>query len=232
MPGGISVRDVDVSVSACSKALSSKLFVTTNPMHQKPTTRDFSEIALYLAIWPLQIRAHGDKRRGELTDILRYQAQKFINAYSAFLKRQGKLPIPGMLRTFYTPTQMSLYSILKESAINTTTTRLGRHRQNLPLQRITPSIDRLVITFPPRSLPISTYTHSTTHSLVYNMKNSNCSCRLLKLGFTPAPPPSPDTSTSARRSASAGCAKCTAAPRTAGRDRATMSMPAGASIAR
>lgn len=23
------------------------------------------------------------------------QAQKFINAYSAFLKRQGKLPIPG-----------------------------------------------------------------------------------------------------------------------------------------
>lgn len=24
------------------------------------------------------------------------QAQKFINAYSAFLKRQGKLPIPGM----------------------------------------------------------------------------------------------------------------------------------------
>lgn len=25
------------------------------------------------------------------------QAQKFINAYSAFLKRQGKLPIPGTL---------------------------------------------------------------------------------------------------------------------------------------
>lgn len=23
------------------------------------------------------------------------QAQKFINAYAAFLKRQGKLPIPG-----------------------------------------------------------------------------------------------------------------------------------------
>jgi small subunit ribosomal protein S19e len=23
-------------------------------------------------------------------------AQKFINAYAAFLKRQGKLPIPGM----------------------------------------------------------------------------------------------------------------------------------------
>jgi ribosomal protein S19E (S16A) len=25
------------------------------------------------------------------------QAQKFINAYAAFLKRQGKLPIPGMM---------------------------------------------------------------------------------------------------------------------------------------
>lgn len=27
-------------------------------------------------------------------------AQKFIEAYAAFLKRQGKLPIPGMLRYF------------------------------------------------------------------------------------------------------------------------------------
>lgn len=27
-----------------------------------------------------------------------FQAQKFINAYSAFLKRQGKLPIPGLLK--------------------------------------------------------------------------------------------------------------------------------------
>ncbi|OBT58541.1 40S ribosomal protein S19 [Pseudogymnoascus sp. 24MN13] len=30
------------------------------------------------------------------------QAQKFINAYSAFLKRQGKLPIPGWVDTVKT----------------------------------------------------------------------------------------------------------------------------------
>ena len=30
------------------------------------------------------------------------QAQKFIVAYSAFLKRQGKLPIPGMSITLST----------------------------------------------------------------------------------------------------------------------------------
>lgn len=30
-----------------------------------------------------------------LTGFFRLQAQKFIEAYSAFLKRQGKLPIPG-----------------------------------------------------------------------------------------------------------------------------------------
>lgn len=28
------------------------------------------------------------------------QAQKFITAYAAFLKRQGKLPIPGELKPF------------------------------------------------------------------------------------------------------------------------------------
>ena len=33
----------------------------------------------------------------DLNDSL--QAQQFINAYSAFLKRQGKLPIPGTFAT-------------------------------------------------------------------------------------------------------------------------------------
>ena len=33
----------------------------------------------------------------DLSDSL--QAQQFINAYSAFLKRQGKLPIPGTSST-------------------------------------------------------------------------------------------------------------------------------------
>ena len=40
------------------------------------------------------------------------QAQKFIEAYSAFLKRQGKLPIPGMTRPSLSPLQHPVLTTL------------------------------------------------------------------------------------------------------------------------
>ncbi|KAL3963405.1 hypothetical protein ACCO45_000409 [Purpureocillium lilacinum] len=50
-------------------------------------------------------------------------AQKFINAYAAFLKRQGKLPIPG---TFASNLSATLVAAL------------GRHRQDRPRQGAPP----------------------------------------------------------------------------------------------
>lgn len=57
------------------------------------------------------------------------QAQKFINAYSAFLKRQGKLPIPGMLSRY----------IAFELFLMLTVVRLGRHRQDRSRQGAPPA---------------------------------------------------------------------------------------------
>lgn len=51
------------------------------------------------------IKHHGSRREGVerplkteylLMVFFDLQSHKFINAYAAFLKRQGKLPIPGM----------------------------------------------------------------------------------------------------------------------------------------
>ncbi|MCJ1421058.1 40S ribosomal protein S19 [Xylographa parallela] len=66
MPGGVSVRDVDVSANV----------LKVPGVGQAPGRSNESAFGL--------------------------QAQKFINAYSAFLKRQGKLPIPGWVDTVKT----------------------------------------------------------------------------------------------------------------------------------
>lgn len=49
------------------------------------------------------------------------QSHKFINAYAAFLKRQGKLPIPGMLL----PTDFFTSCYIHENPLLTTNIRPG-----------------------------------------------------------------------------------------------------------
>lgn len=63
------------------------------------------------------------------------QAQKFINAYAAFLKRQGKLPIPGMNLCHPSPQSLLLIVHL----------RLGWYCQDRPCEGTPSPIHRLVL---------------------------------------------------------------------------------------
>lgn len=78
--GGVSVRDVDVSripESPRSRGASDIEALRKLGFMHNPQWSCFTSIS------------------SEVTDTISSQAQKFIVAYSEFLKRQGKLPIPG-----------------------------------------------------------------------------------------------------------------------------------------
>lgn len=160
MTGGVSVRDVDVSIiTPCDweedthTGGSRKMEKAWTPvaLRQIPFQRATS---LDLSNEYTQEQARGGRRdlcwrnnadtRGEM------QAQKFINAYSAFLKRQGKLPIPGMnialLLLFYLPFKLpSLNSADSANVVMLTYLRLGWYRQDRSSQGAPTSIHRLVL---------------------------------------------------------------------------------------
>ena len=143
MPG-VTVRDVDVSRSSLHRARpqalpSRSLLLCTDGILRwllwTPFERSIANISLNL------------------------QAQKFIIAYSEFLKRQGKLQIPG--QTMPSPSfsdglqRLELHNATKSKSLTFQNhrrcetdlflKRLGRYRQDITLQRTPPSIPRLVL---------------------------------------------------------------------------------------
>lgn len=78
MAGGVSVRDVDVSLPLWFPPRSWQRFL------QSPLSKSFTSIGSAFAARTMMVNT-----------CFRGQAQKFVEAYSAFLKRQGKLPVPG-----------------------------------------------------------------------------------------------------------------------------------------
>ena len=125
------------------------------------------------------------------------QAQRFISSYSAFLKRQGKLPIPGTSSMLSRLPRMCLYFYwdqYESLADLGSALRLGRHSKNLSLKRTTTPINRLVrhprtssAPYTPSSRPHNPFGHILTD--VYQVLHprrrrcpphlppENCRCR-------------------------------------------------------
>ncbi len=221
MAGGVSVRDVDVS--APSPVFTRQSEQWTEAQLDRGTERKQAgpENGIEVEV------------NRKLTSVFVIQAQKFINAYSAFLKRQGKLPIPGSCEP-YDLLHHDLHRLnARWTAVLTAVVsyvRLGRHSQNLQLKRTPTPIHRLVRSPPGLLLP--SHPRATSHLPSSSHPVQIRSLFIHQTGSTPAPPPWPDTSTSAKRSVSAAYEKRTAARRTAARGRRITSMLAGASIAR
>lgn len=74
---------------------------------ENPALRQEMELPLetnstHLQICALYPTSHSSRITALTVSCSLIQAQKFISAYSAFLKRQGKLPIPGWVDTVKT----------------------------------------------------------------------------------------------------------------------------------
>lgn len=182
MAGGVSVRDVDVSLPLWSPPRSFQRFL------QSPLSRSSTSIRSAFAPRTMMANScfHG-------------QAQKFVEAYSAFLKRQGKLPVPGPSVVRSTSKQPCISRAFRSDGF-------PWHLGWVDTVKTSPAKE-----LPPQSIDwyLFPWGNQASQTLMYT---------LLIAGITPAPPQSHVMSISERLSALAGYARFTAAPKTAAHD--------------